>query len=384
MFYVAIKMLMGDRGKYLGIILGISFASLIMTQQPSVFVGIMSRTYSFISDIDLPDIWVMDPDVQYVDDVKPLTSTQLERVGSIHGVEWAKPFYKGTIQVRLSSGHIQNCNLIGLDDATLIGGPGQMIAGKLENLYRDNSVIVNLEGATDKLAKILPDGTKKPLKIGDTLELNDNYAVVVGIAETVRTLLSIPTIYTTFSRATAFSPPQRNVLTFILVKAKQGEDLKELTRRIREKTRLAAYTKEDFKHKSLEYYLKYTGIPINFGTSVLLGFLVGAAIAGQTFYNFTLENLRYFGVLRAMGIDERTLLLMIILQAMIVGAIGYGLGTLGTCIFAFLTSHTVIAFKFPWQLMALSILGVTLICTLTALFSIRKVFNLDVAIVFKS
>ncbi len=383
MFYIAIKMLIGDRGKYIGIILGISFAALIMTQQPGIFLGLMERTYSFISDISLPDIWVMDPDVQYIDDTKPLTSTELERVGSIDGVEWAKPLFKGQIQVRLGNGHIQNCNVIGLDDATLIGGPGKMLEGKLEDLYQDNSVIANLEGALDKLARTLPDGSKIPLKVGDVLELNDNYSVVVGIAETSRTFQSMPILYTTYSRATAFAPPQRNVLSFILVKAKKNEDPHILANRIVEKTKLAAYTKKDFEDKTLDYYMKYTGIPINFGTSVLLGFLVGAAIAGQTFYSFTLENLRYFGVLKAMGIQSSTLLLMIILQAMIVGVIGYGLGALGTSIFAFLSRNSILAFKFSWQLMILSILGVAFICTLAALLSIRKVFKLETAIVFK-
>src|SRR5258707_1730354 len=120
MFYVAFRMLVGDRSKYMGIILGLSFASLIMTQQPGVFAGIMTRSYSFITDLGLPDIWVMDPKVQYVDDNKPMPSTALYRVSSVEGIAWAKPLYKGTIQARLHNGTFQVCNLIGLDDVTLI------------------------------------------------------------------------------------------------------------------------------------------------------------------------------------------------------------------------------------------------------------------------
>src|SRR5690242_321811 len=101
MFYIALKMLTGDRGKYIAIILGISFASLIMTQQPGIFLGIMSRAYSFITDISLPDIWVMDPKVQFIDDSKPLPSTDLYRVASIEGVQWATPLFKGNIQARM-------------------------------------------------------------------------------------------------------------------------------------------------------------------------------------------------------------------------------------------------------------------------------------------
>lgn len=385
MYYIAFKMLVGDRGKYLGIILGVSFASLIMTQQPSIFIGILTRTYSFITDISLPDIWVMDPKVQFIDDGKPLPSTQLYRVAGVDGVEWAKPLFKGIIQARLPNGAFQTCNLIGIDDATLIGGPAEMVAGKIEDLRRNDSVIVNLEGAQTKLAGAskYPGGPKEPLKMGDVLELNDHYVVNVGIAVTTRTFQSQPVIYTTYSRAVQYMPPQRNILTYILVKAKPGEDLKKLAKRIQDRTKLAAYTKDEFVQATVNYYVKNTALPINFGASVLLGFLVGAAIAGQTFFNFTMENLRYFGVLKAMGASQKTLILMILSQAALVGIIGYGLGLGATSLFAWATNNSVLAFRFTWELFLFSIIGVMIICAFAAFLSIRKVFKLEAAVVFQ-
>src|SRR4029079_15403323 len=96
--------------------------------------------------------------------------------------------------------------------------------------------------------------------------------------------------------------------------------------RIRAATRLEAYTRDQFSCATIVYFMKYTGIPINFGIAVVLGFLVGTAIAGQTFYNFTLDNLKHFGALKAMGAGNALLLRMILLQAVITGALGYGLG----------------------------------------------------------
>ncbi len=385
MNHIALKMLMGDRGKYLGIIMGLTFASLIMTQQPAIFVGLMMRTFSFISDLGLPDIWVMDPKVQFVDDIKPLQDTKLYRVRGVAGVEWAMPLYKGLLKARLDDGTFQTCNVIGLDDATLIGGPPVMLEGKLEDLRRSDGVIVDIDGATDKLAKPpqTPGGSPVPLKIGDTLELNDNRAIVVGIAKTTKTFQSQPVIYTTYSRAVRYAPRERKMLSFVLVKAKPGQDIPALVRRIRETTGLAAYTQQEFKDLTMNYFLKNTGIPINFGISVTLGFVVGAAIAGQTFYNFTLENLRQFGVLKAMGTSNWTLLRMILLQAVLVGSVGYGLGVGLTALFGYSMRNTILAFKFPWQLLAFSGAGVTLICIFAALISIRKVIKLEPAIVFK-
>ncbi|MFZ4653598.1 MAG: ABC transporter permease [Methylococcaceae bacterium] len=384
MSYIAIRMLMGDRSKYLGIIMGLTFASLIMTQQPAIFVGLMTRSFSFISDVGLPDIWVMDPKVQFVDDVKPLQDTELYRVRGVSGVDWAMPLYKGLIKARLTNGNFQTCNVIGLDDATLIGGPPEMIEGRLEDLRRADSVIVDQYGANEKLGVKGPDGTLSPLKVGDLLELNDHRAIVVGIAKTTRTFQSQPVVYTTYSRAKNMAPRERKLLSFILVKAKPSVDLEELTRNIESHTGLAAYTQKGFQELTYNYYMKNTGIPINFGISVALGFLVGAAIAGQTFYSFTLENLRQFAVLKAMGAGNGTLLMMILLQASIVGIIGYGLGVGLTSVFGWAMRNTILSFKFPWQLLVFSGVGVMLICLIAAGISIRKVMTLEPAMVFKT
>lgn len=383
MNWIALKMLMGDRGKYLGIVMGLTFASLIMTQQPAIFIGLMMRSYSFITDVGLPDIWVMDPKVQFIDDVKPMQDMELYRVRGIEGVKWAMPLYKGLIKARLANGNFQTCNVIGLDDATLIGGPPRMLEGRLEDLRRSDAVIVDRDGAVEKLGVPGPDGKPIPLKVGDSLELNDRRAIVVGIAKNTRTFQSQPVVYTTYTRAMMYAPRERKLLSFILVKAKPGEDLELLSERIRRSTGLQAYTQKGFQKLTYDYFMANTGIPINFGISVTLGFIVGAAIAGQTFYSFTMENLRQFGVLKAMGASNWTLLRMILLQATLVGAIGYGLGVGLTSVFGWAMRNTILAFKFPWQLLIFSGLGVMLICIFAALISIRKVIQLEPAVVFK-
>ena len=386
MNYIAIKMLMGDTGKYIGIVIGLTFASLIMTQQPAIFMGFIARSYSFITDLGLPDVWVMDSKVQFIDDIKPLQDTELYRVRGISGIEWAMPLYKGMLKARMADGTFQNCNVIGLDDTTLIGAPPIMFEGKVEDLRRSDSVIVDIDGATEKLARPSPvkGGAKIPLKVGDDLELNDRRAIVVGIAKVTRTFQSQPVVYTTYSRAKSYAPRERKQLSFVLVKAKAGQDLHELTQRITKNTGLAAYTRQEFMDLTFWYLMKNTGIPINFGVSVLFGFIIGAAIAGQTFYNFTLDNIRQFGVLKAMGASNGTLLRMILLQAVFVGSIGYGIGVGLTALFGFAMRHSILAFQFSFQLLIFSGLGVSVICVFAALISIIKVMRLEPAIVFKS
>ena len=116
---IAFQMLIGDRIKYIGMIVGVVIASFLMNQQLSIFWGLMSRTYGFITDTSYPDLWVMDPKVQFVDDAKPLQDTALYRVRGIEGVAWAVPMYKGWLKCRLPDGTLTTVRLIGIDDATL-------------------------------------------------------------------------------------------------------------------------------------------------------------------------------------------------------------------------------------------------------------------------
>src|SRR5688500_13677065 len=326
----------------------------------------------------------MDPKVQFIDDIKPLQDTQLYRVRGVRGVEWAVPLYKGLLKARLDSGEFQTCNVLGLDDTTLIGGPPEMVQGTLADLRRSDGVIVDDVGAATKLAKVSPDGkTRVPLKVGDTLELNDHRAIVVGLCRVSRTFQSQPVIYTTYTRATTFAPKERKLLSFVLVKGKAGADQKKLCGNIERATGLMAITSGGLKEMTVMYFMKNTGIPINFGIAVVLGFIVGTAIAGQTFYNFTLDNLKHFGALKAMGAGDGMLLRMILLQALITGVVGYGLGVGAAAWIGHAARNSELAFRLPWQLLMITAVAVILICVFASLISIRKVMKLEPAIVFK-
>lgn len=386
MLLYAIKMLIGDKAKYISIVIGLSFASFIITQQSAIMIGILKRTFGFVTDTSQPNIWVTDPTVQYIDDIKPMKDTDLYRVRSVEGVEWAVPLYKGMIQARLRDGTFQTCVLIGIDDATLIGGPPTMVKGEVTDLRIDGGVIVDKVGADTKLASPprIGDGQRIPLQIGTRMELNDNRAVVVGICQVSRTFQSQPVVYTTYDRATSFVPAQRKLLSFVLVRSQPGIPVKEVVHRIRDQTGLSAYTARDFQLMTLKYYAVYTGIVVNFSVAIILGFIIGTAIAGQALYNFTLDHLPFFGVFKAMGADNHLLIKMVLLQSLLVSGIGWGIGIGAASLFGFLTSKTELSFSMPFYLYILSMFSILMISLLSAFFSMQRVIKLDPAIVFKS
>jgi putative ABC transport system permease protein len=97
----------------------------------------------------------------------------------------------------------------------------------------------------------------------------------------------------------------------------------ELCKKIENETGLKAFTQKDFFLKTMAYWAQNTGIPINFGITVILGIIIGIAISIQTLYTFMVENMKQFGTF---GISNGELAMMIFLQSSFVAVIGYGIG----------------------------------------------------------
>ena len=377
MSWIALKMLTGDRAKYLGIIAGVTFAALLIAQQASIFCGLLLRTTSQIQDIQDADIWVMDPNVRYIDELKPLQETDLYRVQGVPGVAWAVRFYKGQGRLKLGDGKYQQAMVLGLDDATLVGAPTEILLGSLADLRQPDAVIMDEAG----YHYLWPD---EPLAVGRVLEMNDHRAVIVGICKASPTFQTFPILYARYHQALQYVPQERKVMSFVIARPEPGLSAKEVCGRIEHRTGRKALTRDEFVWSTMRYYLKYTGIPINFSITITLGFIVGCAIAGQTFYTFTLENLNQFGSLKAMGVTNLRLTGMVLLQALSVGGIGYGLGVGLAALFCEASKRSShLAFFMPWQVLAGTGAAIGVIVLLSSLVSIRKVLVLEPAVVFR-
>jgi putative ABC transport system permease protein len=385
MTWIALKMLTGDRSKYFGIVFGVAFASLLIAQQVSIFINIMARTTAQIRDVQEADVWVMDPNVRYMDETTGLSDTDWQRVRGVDGVAWAVRFYKGNLRARRAEGYapgstadFRNVIMLGLDDDTLIGAPREMVLGSLADLKKPDAVIID----QDAFRYLWGD---QPLRVGMELEMNDHRAVVVGICKASPPFQSFGIVYTLYSRAMNFAPPERRMMSFVLAKPREGVSPEELCQRIQAKTGLKALTSDQFAWNTIRFYLENTGIPVNFGVTVLLGFIVGVAIAGQTFYLFTIENLKQFGALKAMGTSNRSIVGMILTQAAVVGALGYGIGMglAGAFFEGFSGVPALRAFHMYREVLVGTAAVVLLIVVLASLLSIRKVLVLEPAVVFK-
>jgi putative ABC transport system permease protein len=378
MNFVALRMLTGDRSKYFGLVFAIAFCTFLLENQTSIFANIMRRTASQILDVTDAEVWVMDPQTEYFEQTKALKDTDLTRVRGVRGVGWAVRLFKGNPVARTTSGKFASSVLLGLDDATLAGAPRKMLKGSWERLREPDSVVVDQAGYV-----LLFPG--EPLRLGRTLEMNDHRVTIVGISDASAPFLSLPIMHTRYSEAVNFLGRERTQLSFIIARPRPGTSPEQLAADISGATGLRARTTQQFLWDCIRYYLRNTGIPVNFGITILVALIVGTVVAGQTFYLFTVENLKQFGALKAMGVSNPRLMGMILLQAASVAALGFALGTGMAAGFFEVTLHNLATrgIVLMWQCVALTGACIFFVAVVASILSIRRVLVLEPAEVFR-
>ncbi len=378
MFRIALKMLFYDRAKYFGLVLGVAFSILLINQQVGIFLGLLSRAGAIIDDVPEANVWVMDPGVKNLDTIFPLRDTELGRVRGVPGVKWAVPYFKSMATVRTANGDLESTLLLGADDNSLIGIPSQFVLGRPEDLRRPDAVAVGKDG----FAKVWPG---EQISLGKIVELNDRRAVVVAVVKDSPKFTSSITFFTRYSQALAYTNNGRNQLSFLLVRSVDGEDPVTVAERIHTQTGLQALTSKAFRTKAVMYVVKNTGIPVSFGTVILLGVLVGVSVVGLMFNLFVLENLRHFAVLKAIGTKNSRLLSMVLLQALVVGFVGYSIGLGGAAMFFEFAGRNpnFNGFFLPWQVGLASGLVAAVMIMLASILALRRVLVVEPAIVFR-
>ena len=365
---------MNDKGKFFTLIIGITFAVFLMMQMTSVFSGVMYRSAATIFNINAP-LWVMDPSVNIQSDNIPLPDYVLDAVKSINGVSYAVPLYSGAGLVKLSDGKYQSSNIIGIDDATLLGRP-EIIKGDIYNIYNNDAYVVIQDAEYYKLNS--PD-------IGSTFEVNDHRGVIVGIAKAFASgLFGTPTLYTTYSRAISDLPTTRYKTSYILVHPKKEQSIAKIKKAV-DKLGYLALTQAEFVKKNENYYLYRTGLGTNILIMTLISFIVGLSIAGQTFYTFVIENLEEFGALKAIGAKKNELIHMILFQSAIVGFLGYGFGVLISSLLIALAKYRLPEYASLVTFLNLgsSFFMVILIIIFSSYLGIRKVTKIDPFDIFR-
>lgn len=369
--WMAVRLLEADKRKYITMLLSVALSSHLMAQQMAIFCGLMMRTIGQIRDVRGVDIWVMDPNVQFVEDIRQMPESSVDRVRGVPGVRWATPMHRNLTRLRLRDGNYQMAVILGVDDGSLVGAPDVMLAGRRENLLLPERVLMDDAG----YSQLWPGSD---FQLGRELEINEHRAVIAGVCSASRTFNTFPVIYARFRNALNYAPPERHAVSFVLARVDQGEDPEVVCGRIQKQTGLLALTVEGFSHQTMRYFLERTGIAINFAVTVTLGLVVGAVVTGQTFRIFTCDHLPQYATLKALGMRSSRLAWIVAQQAFVIGFAGLGLGLGGAAICGeFMQGATKLAFYMPWQVAAITVLAVAIMLVLASAGSIRSVIRLD-------
>ena len=393
MLRVALKMLFGDRAKYVGLLFGIAFTSFLVTFAASYFCGFMTRGFALISENPTADVWVMDPAVNSAEQTTNMPDSALDRVRSVDGVLWAVPLALGTADARFPNGRFQPFQIIGVDDATLSSVPRLRDGASPTALRSPDAAIVDPGGTEGKLETPLLKADQwptephlnaptRPLRVGDELLVNDNRVRIAGTSEALPRYPPRPLLYTTLSNADRILLPERHRLTFVLATGVPGVAPNELAARIQAQTGLKARAADDFKADTVRWFLINSEDVGDIGAMLSLAMSVGFGITGIMLYMFTTEALKQYAVLKAMGATSRLLLVMIFVQAGQCALVGTGLG-LGLCaIIGQIAVQADYPFRMMWFTPLIGCVMVVLVSIVAAAISVRPVLRLEPAIVF--
>lgn len=395
MYQIALKMLMGDRAKYTGLLLGIAFTAFLVTFALSYFAGFMTRGFALISENSSADVWVMDPAVNSTEMTINMPSSVLERVRSVKGVNYAVPMSISDVTARFPNGNFQTFQIIGVDDATLAGAPMLTDGRSPDVLHIPESVIVDPGGTRDKLQTPRAkkdqwpfggahlDVLTRELEVGDELLVNDRRIIVEGRSQTIPRFPPRPLLYTTFSNTMRLFPSESRRLTFVLVRAQDSVSPKILATRIERQTGLRARTAADFKEDTVRWYLGNSEDVGDMAAMLILAMTVGFGVTGVMLYMFTYENLKQYAVFKAMGASPSMLLAMIFIQAGVGALLGAGMG-IGIC--AIIGESVSATLDYPFRMMwftpIFGILGVLIVSLTAAAISVRPVLKLEPGVVF--
>jgi putative ABC transport system permease protein len=221
-------------------------------------------------------------------------------------------------------------------------------------------------------------------RIGDTVEIRHLRARVAGFTEGIRTFTTSPLVFTSFKNAQHYTQLPGNQQSYILVKAAPGVNpatlRSEILRRLHD---VEVFTTQEFSQRTTSYWMFGTGAGVTVIMAAVLGLLVGVVVVAQTIYAATIDHIREFGTLKAMGAANLYIYKIILQQAVISAVIGYGVGIVFASLAAYSSRNGGANILLPVSVRA-GLFGLTLfMCISAAMVSINKVTKIDPAMVFK-
>ena len=374
MFSVALKIIFYDKVRSLITLTGVVFAVALIFAQIGIYLGLM-ETSSTIIDHTNGDIWITSKNSKNFDFSQPFPERKINQVLAADGIKDAEKLIVTWGVIKQKQGGTEQVEIVGYNPDTGIGGPWKMKTGHFRDVKNGNYAIVD-ESSMRRLGRF---------EIGDYREILNRRLKVVGTSEEVKSFTTAPVIFTSYKTAQnlgSYVGPDNTV--FIIASVEDGYSDKEVINTLRRSlSNVDVYTKDEFSRKTRLYWTIETGVGLSFLITILISFLIGMLIVGQTIYNSTIEYLKEFGTLKAIGATNLNIYQIIFSEALINASIGYVIGLIFTLLSIKIYDASEMVFTIKLWVALLVFFLSLIMCLSAAFFSVRKVRKIDPALLFR-
>lgn len=378
MLWLAFRMLLQERGRLIITLVGIVFSTVLTLIEVAIYLGMMGNATGVVQHTDA-DIWVVSQNVPNFDFSQPFPAYRINRIRALDEVLWAEKIHVWFAFLKLADGRREQAQVIGFNPDTGIGGPWSMVTGSPADVKGGHYIIMD-QSSQQRLGK---------LELGSMWELNlfrEPSFKLVALSRGALSFTTIPVIFTSYNEIeqSLMGTDFEGQTSFIVVKLKDPSKLEKVVQSLRNALpENDVYTKQAFIDRTVNYWTIQTGMGMAFFLTAILAVLIGGAIVGQTIYASTMEHLRDFGTLKAMGAQNGDINLVILTQAAVSAALGFAIGVAVTFAARGGIESAGVSMQLPLLLFVVVFAIMMLTCLAAAYISVRKVRMLDPVMVFR-
>lgn len=369
---IGIRMMFHDRLKLAGTLFGVVFAVVLGNFQVGTFLALLFKNRMFVENAQV-DVWIAPPGTRQFQAGTPLTDEHLNRARATEGVAWAEPLLLQAAALKLPNGGSEPVSLVGTRAPRFAGGPWNLVAGSREALLQPNAVIFE-DAEREKFGGLNP---------GSVRELSGHKVQVVGFTWG---LLPFAPAYAfaedTLAREIVRAPADKH--TFVLVGVRPGVTATEVRARLQASMPdTLVMTRDELQAATLKYILTGTQIGFSFGTSTLMGLLVGLITVALSMFSSVVDNMRQFGTLKAIGASMGDLARLLFVQAVVYGVVGsvIGLGVMGAMVQGIRNAS--LTPILPGAAVGITVALMAGVCVFASVLALLRLRQLEPAMVFR-
>jgi putative ABC transport system permease protein len=343
--------------------------------QVGLFLGLLHNASITIEKLGA-DLWITSHQVPNVDFSKVYPEVSLQRVRSIPGVERADNLIVTFMSTALPSGAQETMVVYALEDFGYWRMPWHVVRGDPADLRRGRYFFLD-ESAVARFGAF---------QVGDYREVLGTRLKIIGVTREARSFTTTPIAFMDYDLAQSLDPESlRGRTAYTLVKLAPGADIEAVRAEIRRRLpHNDVHTAAEWAGMSRRYWVESTGLGLNMVLTISLGCLVGVVVVAQTLYTATMEHLKEFGTVKAIGGSNAMIYRILGQQAAIAAVVGFALGGLLTLAIRPALASVDLKLIIPSSLAAFVFAGTVILCLAASIVSFRKVAGIDPALVFRT